>query len=88
MDIAIDGRIDTRGGRGEVFLKNWNTGRFDKVDVYDIPTEEDRHTAYNINPRKYVDDDGRIIVRLRQSVPDRPNAEFRLLLNVVQVRVR
>ena len=70
-----------------VFAGIEDTGEFERFETYDLFTEENRVTLYNLRARRYVSPNGRIIVRVRHTTVA-PGPEWKSFFNVVQARVR
>ena len=87
MDILIEGYTDVPAG-AKILVRNRRTGRWDQVKAYQISDDSGRVIASNLNPRKYVSDEGRITVRLCQIAVDASDPRWVSYLSVMQVRVR
>ena len=62
--IGIESRIDEPGARGKLMLKNWDTGKWDKVHQFAVPTTEELRDVMGISPGAYVSPDGLIKAKI------------------------
>jgi len=65
--VGIESRIDDAGGVGKVFLKNWDTGRWDHVLEFAVPTTEELRDTLGIAADAYVAPDGLIKAKITYS---------------------
>lgn len=68
MCLEFESRINEPAGSVTVYAKNWKTGKFVRVDRRSVGLALSRIHICLINGRRFVDDDGRIAIRLTYAV--------------------
>lgn len=83
--ISIESRLNQNGGIAKVYLRNWNTGEWDRMHAYPIGKTEAVVAVPDLNPIRYIRDTG--LIRMRIDF-ERVNGEFTALIDHVQALVR
>jgi len=87
LDILIESLINFDGGSTKIKLKNWDTGRFERIGRFPADFEERVDEIANLDAPKFVNRSGRIKMLIQQTLDNRPgNTPFLSFFDVIQVR--
>ncbi len=65
----------TSGGRLQTAIRNWNTNKFDNLNLYNITTSVQTFTRTDIAPGSYRRADGRIEILIKSFYPGNPPSD-------------
>jgi ligand-binding sensor domain-containing protein len=87
MDVAVEARQESLSwlAAGQVFVRNWETGKFDRVAMSRLNTTDRYLKATGIDPANYVDAHGNIELKWSATLFQRTPVDFEAFVDHVEI---